>query len=144
MMMLDKDQEKMALKALLKSLMTADEEEGEEDAAGEYVEDRRESSVTPEEVEGELYDDKEGVTEDAEETLGAEEEESDEEETPVSLRDLVASFMEGEEDPFADKKGLPAMGGGSVEIEVKKEGAMPAKDLAKKVLGYKKKKRRGM
>lgn len=140
MMMLDKDQEKMALKALLKSLMTA-EEEGEEDAAGEYVEERRESSVTPEKVEGELYDEKEGVREDAEETLGAEEEDDDEEETPVSLRDLVASFMEGEEDPFADKKALPARGG-SVEIEVTKEGAMPAKDLAKKVLGYKKKKKR--
>lgn len=138
-MMMDKSQEKEALKALLKALS-----QGEEDEEGEYVEDRRETSVTPEEVEGELYDDKEGVTEDAEETLDEEEEdyEADMEDEPMSLKDLVASFMEGEEDPFADKKGLPAMGGGSVEIELKKEGMMPPKDLAKKAMAMKKAKKR--
>ena len=145
-MMMDKAQEKEALKALLKALSEGDDEE-EEEEAGDYVEERRESSVSPEEVEGELYDKKESITEDAEETLDEEEDEDEEdyegEEKPMSLKDLVASFMEGEEDPFADKKGLR---GGSLEIEVKKEGMMPAKALAKKAMAMKKakKKMRGM
>jgi hypothetical protein len=153
-MLMDKAQEREALKALLKALSQGEEEEEEEEEkVGDYVEGRRESSVTPEEVEGELYDkeeeegeEEEKKEEDEEEVEGGEEN-LDELEPPkeMSLKDLVASFMEGEEDPFASKKGLRG-GGGSLEIEVKKEGVVPAKALAKKALGMKKakKKARGM
>lgn len=129
--MMDKMQEKEALKALLVSLMNQEEEE--DDEVGPYVEERRETSVAPEEVEGEVYDEDQDITEDALESEEEAEEESDED---LPLKDLVAAFMNERRDPFSEKKGMP-MGGGSLEIEMKTEKPMI---LAKK-LG--KKKRRG-
>ena len=122
-MMMDKAQEKEALKALLMSLMQEDSEED----AGPYVEERRETSVSPEEVEGELYDEEQGISDDAENS-----EEEDEGEEEMSLRDLVAAFMSEKSDPFAEKKGMPMGGGRSLEIEMKSEKPVMAAMLGKK------------
>ena len=124
--MMDKMQEKEALKALLMFLTQKEEEE-----PGPYVEERRETSVSPEEVEGELYDDDEGIAEDAE----------DQEEGELPLKDLVAAFMNEKADPFSEKRAMP-MGGRSLEIEIESGGGMeesPLSSAAKKVM---KKKRR--
>ena len=126
--MMDKMQEKEALKALLMSLMQEDSEED----AGPYVEERRETSVSPEEVEGELYDEEQGISEDAEDS----EEENEGEEEEMSLRDLVAAFMNEKSDPFAEKKGIPMGGGRSLEIEMKSQ-----KPVMAAILGKKKKRR---
>ena len=126
--MMDKMQEKEALKALLMSLMQEDSEED----AGPYVEERRETSVSPEEVEGELYDEDQGISEDAEDS----EEENEGEEEEMSLRDLVAAFMNEKSDPFAEKKGIPMGGGRSLEIEMKSQ-----KPVMAAILGKKKKRR---
>jgi len=127
--MMDKMKEKEALKSLLMALAN---QEDEEEEPGAYVQERRETSVSPEEVEGDLYDAEEGVAEDAEA----------EEEGELSLKDLVAAFMNTREDPFADKKAMP-MGGRSLEIEIESGGGMdepsPLSSVAKKVM---KKKRR--
>lgn len=129
-MMMDKVKEKEALKSLLMALAN---QEDEEEEPGAYVEERRETSVSPEEVEGDLYDDEEGISEDAEA----------EEEGEMSLKDLVASFMNEKADPFAEKKAMP-MGGRSLEIEIESGGGMdepsPLSSVAKKVM--KKKRRR--
>lgn len=128
--MMDKMKEKEALKSLLMALAN---QEDEEEEPGAYVQERRETSVSPEEVEGDLYDAEEGVAEDAEA----------EEEGELSLKDLVAAFMNTREDPFADKKAMP-MGGRSLEIEIESGGGMdepsPLSSVAKKVM--KKKRRR--
>jgi len=125
--MMDKLKEKEALKSLLMALANQEEEEEE---PGPYVEERRETSVSPEEIEGELYDEEEGVSEDAE----------DEEEGEMSLKEMVAAFMNEQSDPFADKKSMP-MGGRSLEIEIESGGpeVSPLSSVAKKVM---KKKRR--
>lgn len=128
-MMMDKVKEKEALKSLLMALAN---QEDEEEEPGAYVEERRETSVSPEEVEGDLYDDEEGISEDAEA----------EEEGEMSLKDLVASFMNEKADPFAEKKAMP-MGGRSLEIEIESGGMdepSPLSSVAKKVM--KKKRRR--
>ena len=125
--MMDKLQEKEALKALLMSLM---KEDSEEEEAGPYVEERRETSVSPEEVEGELYDEDQGVSEDANEE--EDEDEEGEEEGELSLKDLVAAFMNEKSDPFAEKKGMPMGGGRSLEIEMKSEKPVMAAILGKK------------
>lgn len=125
--MMDKMQEKEALKALLMSLMEKEDDE----EPGEYVQERRETSVSPEEVEGELYDEEDDVKSDAEET-----QEDQEEEGEMGLRELVANFMNERPDPFSEKKGMP-MGGRSLEIEMTTE--KPLAVLAKKAM---KKKRR--
>ena len=119
---MDKMQEKEALKALLVSLLAKEDEE----EAGPYVEERRETSVSPEEVEGELYDEGQDITEDAEESEESEEPEEG------SLKALVAQFMNEKEDPFADKQGMPMGGGRSLEIEMTTE--KPLAILAKKAL----------
>lgn len=128
--MMDKMKEKEALKSLLMALAN---QEDEEEEPGAYVQERRETSVSPEEVEGDLYDDEEGISEDAEA----------EEEGELSLKDLVAAFMNTREDPFAEKKAMP-MGGRSLEIEIESGGGMdepsPLSTVAKKVM--KKKRRR--
>jgi hypothetical protein len=128
--MMDKMKEKEALKSLLMALAN---QEDEEEEPGAYVEERRETSVSPEEVEGELYDEEEGISEDAEA----------EEEGEMSLKDLVAAFMNEKADPFAEKKAMP-MGGRSLEIEIESGGGMdepsPLSTVAKKVM--KKKRRR--
>ncbi|MCW9066323.1 MAG: hypothetical protein OQJ78_08485, partial [Ignavibacteriaceae bacterium] len=98
--------------------------------AGPYVEERRETSVTPEEIEGELYDEEQDISEDAEE-----EDYEEEEEPEMGLRELVAQFMNDRADPFSEKKGMP-MGGRSMEIEVKKEAPIMA--IAKKAMKKKK------
>ena len=129
--MMDKMQEKEALKALLMSLMKEDSEE----EAGPYVEERRETSVSPEEVEGELYDDDQEISDDAEDESP---ESSDEEEEEMSLRNLVAAFMNEKRDPFSEKKGMPMGGGGrSLEIEMTTE-----KPVMAAILGKKKKRRK--
>lgn len=130
--MMDKMQEKEALKALLMSLMQDEEE------AGPYVEERRETSVSPEEVEGELYDEEQGISDDAEDSEEEDEGEEEEAEGEMSLKDLVAAFMNEKSDPFAEKKGMP-MGGKSLEIEISSEGPTPS--LAKKLSSSKKKRR---
>lgn len=139
--MLDKDQEKMALKALLKSLLTSEEEEGP------FVEERRETSVTPEEIEGELYDEGESIEEDSLETLEEdgddddyEEEDDDAEGTELSLKEMVAQYMNEKDDPFSDKKGMEVVEPG-LEIEISRQSMMPSKPLGMKGIKMKKRKR---
>lgn len=130
-MLMDKNEEKEALKALLKVL--SQESNEDDDEVGEYVANRRETSVSPEEVEGDLYDEEDDVKSDAEET-----QEDQEEEGEMGLRELVASFMNEKEDPFSEKKGMP-MGGGGRSLEIEMTTEKPLAVLAKKAM---KKKRR--
>lgn len=137
--MLDKDQEKMALKALLKSLMKSESESEEE--VGDFVEERRETSVTPEEVEGEVYDEEEGLYEDSEDSL---EDEDEDEGTERTLKELVREYMNESEDPFEGKKALGVVGveEPDVEIEISREQVLPLrKPLGMKGVKMKKRKR---
>lgn len=136
--MLDREQEKMALKALLKSLMKS-ESESESEEEGPFVEERRETSVTPEEVEGEVYDEEEGIYEDSEDSL-----EDEDEGTERTLKDLVREYMNEREDPFEGKKALGVVGveEPDVEIEISREQVLPLrKPLGMKGVKIKKRKR---
>lgn len=135
-MMMDKSQEKEALKALLMSLMNEDSDSKEE--VGPYVEERRETSVSPEEVEGELYDDDQEISDDAEDESPESSNDEEEESGEMGLRELVAAFMNEKRDPFSEKKGMPMGGGGkSLEIEMTTE-----KPVMAAILGKKKKRRK--
>jgi TATA-binding protein-associated factor Taf7 len=113
--MLGKDDEKLALKALLSSLLASKSKEEDDD-----------ESPTVKAVEEEVYSEDEDEEEDEED-----EEEDEEDEEEMSLKDAVRKFMEEKEDPFAAKKGI-AFAGPDLEIMIERRMGSPKMKMLKK------------
>jgi hypothetical protein len=113
-MMLGKDDEKLALKALLSSLLASKSKEEDDD-----------ESPTVKAVEEEVY------SEDEEDEEEEEDEDEDEDEDEMSLKDAVRKFMEEKEDPFAAKKGI-AVAGPDLEIMIERRMGSPKMKMLKK------------
>lgn len=120
----EKSKEKEALAALLKALAKEDSEEEEMPSSKELEIIVEAPEKTSKEVESELEEGQD-IEADAEESLEEEEEEDLEgEDKPLSLKELVASFMNDSKDPLADKQG---MGFGISKEKVSTEFDLPQK-----------------
>lgn len=115
-MMLGKDDEKLALKALLSSLLASKSKEEDDD-----------ESPTVKAVEEEVYSE----DEDEEDEEDEDEEEDEEDEKEMSLKDAVRKFMEEKEDPFAAKKGI-AVAGPDLEIMIERRMESPKMKMLRK------------
>ena len=138
--------EKEALKELLAALQMGAAEEDDAEKMGNYASTRDQYDVEPEDIEAELYDEDQDIDADALDTqaeameaddeMEAEAEEDAEEE--MSLRDLVAQFMNEREDPFEDKQGMTMVSSPSspknraMQVEIIKAAKMPGKKRKKR------------
>lgn len=118
----EKSKEKEALAALLKALAKEDSEEEEMPSSKELEIIVEAPEKTSKEVESELEEGQD-IEADAEESL-EEEEDLEGEDKPLSLKELVASFMNDSKDPLADKQG---MGFGISKEKVSTEFDLPQK-----------------
>lgn len=119
----EKSKEKEALAALLKALAKEDSEEEEMPSSKELEIIVEAPEKTSKEVESELEEGQD-IEADAEESLEEEEEDLEGEDKPLSLKELVASFMNDSKDPLADKQG---MGFGISKEKVSTEFDLPQK-----------------
>lgn len=143
--------EREAIKELLAALQMGrggEEAAEEEEMGGDYASTRDQYDVEPEDIEAELYDKDQDIEADAldtqeiadegegeamEDEAMADEDEEMASEEDMSLRDLVAQFMNEREDPFEDKKGMTMMGSAllppkkAMEIEIIKTAKIPKK-----------------